>query len=102
NQNGALVERSFWDKDASLQDESAGSPNDHGKTTEDMMLRSTYEAEGWSIDPSDSGATWAMINGNSYPLPRAVYETVTLDALTVDFAGATEEWSLSFTPGEGV
>ncbi len=101
--NGAAVTTSFWDKTVSLQEQSAGSNNDHGKTTADMKKRSTYEADSWSIDPADSGATWGMIEGTTYPLYRAAYEAVVLDSLTVDFNGAGEQWTPpSFAADQGL
>ncbi|MGC9052870.1 MAG: PASTA domain-containing protein [Candidatus Hydrogenedens sp.] len=57
--NWGNVIRSFWDKDTSNYNSSAGGT---GKTTEEMLESATFEAEGWDFE-----FTWTNDNDTVYP-----------------------------------
>jgi hypothetical protein len=65
---GGLVQNSFWDKQTSKQETSAGGT---GKTTEDMVTRNTFTSATWDfLDETANGTNdyWRMcVNGVSYP-----------------------------------
>ncbi len=58
------VQASFWDTNATGQD---ASPQGEGKTTAEMMNKSTFEDAGWDFDE-----VWRISEGQSYPRLQAL------------------------------
>ena len=83
NYQGTVV-NSFWDKDVSGLDNSAGG---EGKTSEDMKSISLYANAGWSISNSDGNdIAWCMQHANE-DYPRFSWQK----RLGVDIAG---QWGI--------
>ncbi|MBB6637732.1 S-layer homology domain-containing protein [Cohnella thailandensis] len=87
------VSASFWDKETSGQAASAG--GGLGKSTAEMMAKTTYTGAGWSF----GSGSWGLIEGTTYPMPMAVLNSVLLSGLTVTATGANV--SPSFDPLSG-
>jgi filamentous hemagglutinin family protein len=64
---GGSVTDSYWDKDTTGQQHSAGSSDSHGLSTAAAMQSSSFAA--WNF--SDDGGRWFMIDGFTRPFLRA-------------------------------
>ncbi|WP_052350383.1 S-layer homology domain-containing protein [Paenibacillus gorillae] len=82
--NAGSIMHSFWDTETSQQSTSSGGAT--GKTTSDLMKKSTYTSDNWSVG---SGQSWDMIEGTGYPMPKASFAKVTLSGLTLSTPGAS-------------
>ena len=61
---GGIVTNSFWDVQTSGQATSDGGT---GKATAEMKNIATFSEATWSIEVVDSGHTWHIIDGETYP-----------------------------------
>ncbi|MFF2089517.1 S-layer homology domain-containing protein [Paenibacillus sp. NPDC058174] len=78
------VTHSFWDTETSRQSASSGGAT--GKTTIELMKKSTYTSDNWSVG---SGQNWDLIEGTGYPMPKASFSNVMLSGLTLSTPGAS-------------
>lgn len=91
------VTDSLWDTATSGQETSGGGSGAVGKATADMQSKSVYQAAGW-----DFAATWAIIDGTTYPMFQSGFEAVKLDSLHVEAAADVLDWNPgTFEPGKG-
>ena len=88
-ESGATASNSFWDTVTSDEPESAGGT---GKTTAEMKTLSTFSDATWDIgDGWQSGETWGICDGTTYPFLIWQYDEspCSLTTPTVDTAEST-------------
>ncbi|WP_176706868.1 cadherin-like beta sandwich domain-containing protein, partial [Paenibacillus hemerocallicola] len=93
---GGTATASFWDSETSGQASSAGGA---GRTTQQMMQKSTFADSGWQFG---SGNRWGIIEGTTYPMPYDRFGSVLLSGMTVTAPGTTVTLNRSFTDAHGL
>jgi len=93
-QSGTTASNSFWDTDTSNKEDSAleGAGQVTGETTANMKTLSTFSDATWDIgDGWQSGETWGICDGTTYPFLIWQYDEspCSLTTPTVDTAEST-------------